>query len=291
MLRRALSIGAVCASGLAAQDSVAHDDTILWLVSHVPPLMIADGPSAGQGYGDETLDWFIKRLPQFHHEKVENTPLNRILDIMESGEGVCHPAMLRTPDREAFLRFSKPVHTLLPNELLVRSDLRQKLAPHVRDGRVDVGGVVGDKDLQGVVMAARRYGSPIDEVVASSDGKRLNRVNEAIAVYQQLSAGWADYGFGYAVGLSTFLSDASIRKNSIAVFPIEGLDRLTIARFACSNDEWGETVIMAVDEIIEDAGSQPAWIKYYSSRLDDGTRDRFTSKLKRENPWRRQGNS
>jgi polar amino acid transport system substrate-binding protein len=104
-------------------------------------------------------------------------PWRRALAQLERGEADFAPAMRRTPEREAFLAFSRPYGTSVQHLLLSRAGM--PLA--VRSLR----------DLQGLrIGVVQGYAYPAQVVQAV--GPRLVRVNDQVALLRMAAAGRFD---------------------------------------------------------------------------------------------------
>jgi len=92
----------------------AAADQVTWMVGDTPPLYIARGEEAGQGFSDRQIDFLIKHLPGFTHTIVGSNA-KRTLFEMEHRDGVCSVTLLRDAEREKVMEFSARPIVFLPS--------------------------------------------------------------------------------------------------------------------------------------------------------------------------------
>lgn len=273
--RVTVSIMAMAAIGAPAFATAHPHDTILWSFGPVPALFT----EAGDGYGDKTHAWFVRRLPGFEHSVARDLPLDRVLDLMRRQDGVCHPTLFRTEERLTFAVFSAPV-VMTPSVLLIApaESAARAMAPDDR-GHLRIADILA-ASTRAVVTEGRAYGLGIDRLIEQLDARgRVQRVEDQEAAYAHLARGWADFSFGYADAI-----DAPYR-GALKPFPIATVETGKLARIACSNGPMGRAAIAAVDAVIAAAGPRPDWLRYYTDTLDDAGRAAFENALERRAPW------
>lgn len=109
---------------------------IHWLVPDYPPGYIARGPRAGQGQGDQVLEWFRRALPEYRHS-VRRESLARTMGILASAEGnFCVPGFPHFPGIREAMVAGNPIGVVPPLRVIT---LRDKVAGlPMRDGRVSL---------------------------------------------------------------------------------------------------------------------------------------------------------
>ncbi len=153
---------------MALLPSWCQAEPIVWFKLSQPPAVITDGPAAGHGYIDERVDAVLHDLPQF---QVTITPIPpvRELQTMESGGAYCTSDLLKTPQREAFLRFTAPVGYVLPVGLVIRAE-DKRLYDRYTDAKHMISLRQLTRDQRGVLGIGmhRSYGAPADAVIAQA---------------------------------------------------------------------------------------------------------------------------
>lgn len=246
----------------------ATAEKITWLTYHIPPLMIEKGEKRGMGFVDKTLTYFKRRLPGFRHEIVENVNIVRTFDLMKTEDGICAPGILKSAEREKFVRYSKPAYFIMGNHLIVRRDKLAMLKPRLSDGVADFGRLVQDPGLVGVFVAGRVYGSSVTRALAKiGETKHIVTALRAPSVFKQLKAGWVDYTVGYPTEVPFHLSAKTLASGDFLYFPIQGMTEVTLGYFGCSDKPHGRKIIAAINRLIDNAGSKPEWVRYTKNGL------------------------
>jgi len=96
---------------------------VIWFKLTMPPGVIARGPEQGQGYTDQLVAAVLHNLPQYP-VTITSVPIARELQMMKEGGPYCASDLLKTPERENFLRFTGPYGYVLPIGLVVRAEDR-----------------------------------------------------------------------------------------------------------------------------------------------------------------------
>jgi len=266
----------------ADEDARPH---LLWVMAVPPPIHITDQT----GYADQTLNWFIARLPQFRHEVITANS-RRLQDMLASDDGVCGAAMLATTEREQTTAFSKPIYWALPNRLIVGAQRPAALDAHLNDrGEVDLPALLADRRFTGGLQFGRSYGMNIDEALAvaqSHPGESAGLVSiRGPGHFDMLAGGRFDWTLAFPIEAfwwakrlegspdkTHFLADLGGDNLAYLTRPIAGSTGLVPAYFGCSRRPLGLSAIAAVDRLVAAAGDNPPWLAYYLSWLDAPTR-------------------
>jgi uncharacterized protein (TIGR02285 family) len=286
--RAVLTAALTLLSGVARAADEDARPHLVWVMAVPPPIHIADRT----GYADETLDWFIARLPQFRHEVI-TTNSKRLQDMLASGDGVCGAAMLATPERERTTAFSKPIYWSLPNRLIVSAERPAALDAHLNDrDEVDLPALLADRSFVGGLQFGRSYGRGIDEALAAEqnrpDGGAALASVHGPGHFDMLAGGRFDWTLGFPIEASWwarrlegspekthFLADLGGKNLAYLTRPIAGSTGLVPAYFGCSRRPLGLTVIAAIDRLVQSAGPNPPWLAYYLNWLDAPTRAEY----------------
>ena len=252
---------------------------VQWHLFSFPPSFIESGPYAGQGYQDRILDYFEQRLHGVHIER-RHSVLARALANIEHGGAACTGALARTPEREKYMVFSKPVLFSLPLRLVVNAHQAEQVRKTLdKDGVAHLADLGMLATLNGAAVKGRTYGAAVDEwlqdVRASS---RIHTTARPELAFLMLARGRIDYTFAYPdeVGYFMRLHKGKDMMDTLVTIPLADADRQPASHFACSNDAAGRAVIDAINRIIvEEAGPQSdaaPWQQPYLDWIDDGSR-------------------
>lgn len=284
---RAVALVLGTATPALAQDGSA----VTWLMPDYPPVTIVQGPHKGQGYADIFLRYFIERTPEFRHT-VEASSMSRVFGLMQQGQPACHPSLLKTKEREAYVDFSDPVEFVLPHHIVVRSDRAARLAPYRNtDGAVDVVRLLKDSSLVMTYQEKRGYPAIVSEAFKAGAGQKhiIQTSADDEGPFRQLAGGWVDYIITYPDEVHWFAKLLNLPESTkFAYFPIAGLPEYALGHVGCTKGPWGRKIVERVNEVVARAGSRPVWIEAASNLLDPAAAKRFEEVYARNSPFRRQ---
>lgn len=229
--------------------------TVYWFYSEMPPAYIQQGEHNNTGYADQTMQLLMDRLTNYHHVKV---PANykRSLNEIKEHENVCHAALLKTPDREAFVIYSEPAYVLGSNQLFVRKGNDTQLAGYLSaDGSVDLEGLLANERFMLGVSSGAKYGESIDEILNLSSSQDNLVFRSAIDHYSGLSAMLKkstrlDGFLGLPIENKFHKQPNSSLANELMSYPISGSDEYLLGYVGCSNSHLGRQVINAVNDVV-----------------------------------------
>ena len=278
----------MAALALVSATAGAEEDArprLTWVMAVPPPAHIPNRT----GYADETLDWFIARLPQFRHEVVTANS-KRLQDMIASDDGVCGAAMLKTPERERDTVFSHTVYWSLPNRLIVSAQRPAALDAHLNArGEVDLPALLADRTYTGGLQFGRSYGAGIDQALDQAQqhpGESAGLVSiRGPGHFDMLASGRFDWTLAFPMEAlwwarrlevspdkAEFLGDLGGDNLAYLTRPIAGNTDLVPGYIGCSRRPLGQSVIAAIDRLIDAAGANPPWLDYYLNWLDTGAR-------------------
>lgn len=291
----AIIAGLAMAHPAAAQDSpvqsVDEKPLVTWILSDFPPFIVTDGPSLpGEGFIDFTLRYLVERMPEYRHH-YEVAGIARSVGLMEQGAPVCHPALLRTAEREKIAAFSGPVHFVLSHMVVARRDRLDRLSRHLNDdGQVDLPRLLADPTLTTSLTEKRAFSPVIDKALADA-GPSRNRPTIGVRLdspFLQLDAGWIDFMFAYPVEPGWYRSRGRIFRDADLVYlPVAGGEDYVLGRIACTRGEWGEGVIRSIDAAVAAAGPRPPWINREKELSDSQAAQRLEEAFQRAAPFGR----
>lgn len=227
--------------------------TIKWQTYDAPPNFIFEGEFAGQGFIEQLLAMIIKASPQFDHQFVV-TSQNRALDNIRAGANVCHPSLVKTEARTAFIQFSRPLFISPTNRLVVRKG-------YLTNKPITLSDFIADKNHRFAVIRNRSYGKAVDKVLREHS-KRHNVMfisNETSDyVFNLLGAERIDATIAYEPELA-FYQARQINKVLSRLETIEINNNVPFVKghIGCPKNPWGETVIDALNPIIASLVDNP----------------------------------
>ena len=226
---------------------------------------------AGAGIADLELKWLIAQLPQFDHIVLNSSGARGWKEIAQN-DGRCIPAAVKSPARQKVAAFSNtPAVTSWGVMLMTRQDRFPALAElRTASGEIDLARLIGRNDLHGVVNKGRSYGTLIDPMLGTPEGRvAVQPVSDSQQALHMVTAGRADYAVGYPHELNYFQRLDSAQ-GPIVALPIAGQDRFAPGFVACSDKILGRTVIDAVNAVLSRAGTPPPYMnearQWYSDK-------------------------
>jgi uncharacterized protein (TIGR02285 family) len=271
-------------SGIAPLAAWAEDKPRLtWVSTASPPTHIEDR-GAGPGIADETLDWFIARLPGFEHEIISADAL-RLEAMMMERDGVCSPALVKAPERLAYAVFSKPVYWSEPPRLIANAAHATEIDQHANDrGEIELAALLDDGRLSGARLVGRSYSAGIDRTLnAAKPAARIVLLNHANEM-DMLANGRFDWTIALPIHIEWWrhrsnppegedaatpavTTDAAVRF-ALITRGIAGEPAELVGYMGCSDQAIGRRAIEAINAIIEQAGPNPPWTEFYLKWLD-----------------------
>ena len=238
---------------LCGLPGLARADRIIWLNSEFPPMAMSQGPQAKQGYINVLASFLADALPQ-HQFGEQVVPWQRAMHIAERGGPYCLLAAFQTPEREAFLRFSKPYGYVFPLGLVTRRAQREVFADYLNaDGQIQLARLLQDQHLRPGIASQRSYGSLIDNLLKSasdSQGAAISQIHQSEStsgLFSMLDHQRIDYTFSYPGELVYFAS----RHQDLQFYLIEGNDRLLPGRLSCTRSPQTDRAFADLTGILE----------------------------------------
>lgn len=284
----ALLCGLLGFVGVASAQETKANKTILWLLNDFPPFILVDKELPGLGFVDAAVKYFVKHMPDFEH-RFEVAGVARLQGLMAQGAPVCHPALLRTPEREKLAYFSNPVHFALTHHVLIQRKNLARLREHIgSDGKVDVQALLSDSKLSTSLTEGRALGTEIDAALARHQGQAHLKTTGVHfdAPFRHLAAGWTDYVFAYPVEPGYYNMQGRITAPLDLVYlPIAGTKDYTVGHVVCTKSAWGREVIARINTVLAQAGPRPPWVDTQLSYMDTASISRFEQLLARHSPF------
>lgn len=203
----------------------AQTNQLNWYVRDWPPVNILHGPQQGQGSYDLMLAQLINRLPQYQHQ-VHLSNLTMRQQMMQQQVPHCLFGLLKTAQRQTFLRFSEPIAAILNLQLVARADhpLWQQLG-----GQTEVSANwLARQPWLGLAERGRTYPEPLDKLAAGF----VQVTATETPLLHFLIKGRADYLLEYPDRVH--FSAAELKDDTLRSIPISDLPKLSEVYVACS---------------------------------------------------------
>jgi len=215
---------------------------ITWILNDFPPFIMVDKKLPGEGFADAYLHYIVDRMPEYEH-RFEVAGISRAVALMERGTPVCHPALLKSPDREKHGQFSQPIQFVLSHHVILRKADLPRFKPYLNTaGKIRLDKLLADADLKVSLTDIRTLGPQIDDFLNKAKGRKnvqMAGVNFE-SPFKQLTAGWIDYWIGYPVEHGWYRMKYQTAKNAeFAYFPIADIPDFIMGHVVCTKGPWG----------------------------------------------------
>ncbi|MEX0300467.1 MAG: transporter substrate-binding domain-containing protein, partial [Kordiimonas sp.] len=212
--------------------------------------------------------FLIERLPDFRHQ-VLKANVHRAIVEMRENDAVCVAGLFRTPERETFMAFSKPVFRTLPNRLITMKENLKLFKPYIGDeGELDLKAFLQKSGLTAGVIVDRVYSKRINGMLEDYSGNIPKIVSPHPRYSALLQRGRIDYTFGFSYEADFQFKELGI-DDAYTSISIAGEAKIVTSGVACSDREVGQTMIKAIDAIIDEYGPNPPYQRFYEEWLDE----------------------
>jgi uncharacterized protein (TIGR02285 family) len=232
-----------------AADVPSERMAIDWQVFGSPPNYILDGPARGQGALDRSLrEVAIPMLPEFDH-RIHEVPYRRLEVNMRIQPTACVLGLLKTPERETYMQFSRPLLPALTGlGVLIRRDHLQALKSALTETRqLSLKRLLSMDNVRLGLAPGRSYGPTVDELLQTAPGSvQLQGVSTSTPLrnlVEMTLLGRVDVTLLFPQEVR-YLQDTEGRKFPDLVFlPLEEQSTSTAAHAACAKGPAGEQII------------------------------------------------
>lgn len=202
------------------------------------------GDWQGQGFIDQILALIIKELPEYQHSMPLTTHARALYDI-ELGKQACHPALFKTPEREAYATFSAPAFFTPANRFITTSIASQK---YKLGKTVDLNAILSRDQLALALVKGRSYGEVIDKKILENKRHQILRmpVEKNETLFFLITKGRVDGTIAYPFEVN-FFNRLNPQAQTLDVLTIAGAEEYAVGHVACPKNQWGEQVIQRVN--------------------------------------------
>lgn len=254
---------------------VLAEDTVFWLHTDLYPYIISEGPQAGRGAADYLMDALSRAMGDlmFRREAVPNA---RLLEELRQGRAVLYPTALKSPEREAFMYFSRPYVILNGPGIVVLSEHRGSGFDH-RSSTVDLALALADPDCSLVVVRQRRYGEVIDAHLASAREGQVMMIasmkEDLPRVLDLLRKKRVSGIVGYEDEIMALLEALNLPRDGLEFLWPKDAKPYLMAHIAAPRNTWGKAMIERIDTLLPQVMDGVA--ERYSLFLAEGSRKAY----------------
>jgi len=250
---------------------------IVWQDLHYPPIGFTTGPLMGEGFMQQTRNWFIERLPQFDHATTEII-ISRFLEQARNVEILCSTFLVQTEARKNFLTYSSPLYEMRPVSLLVAKERVNDVFAATIGRHVDLSEIARLNRLS--------VGIPLDYRFAEEFGQQLADLREAPLTTQagelpilvrMFDAGRIDALLAYEANLIYHQKQGQLHREIVS-FPLLHT-RLQPVSVSCTKSDAGNQIINAVNQILSNEENRREVARFYSQWISQSRRAEFLSAL------------
>ncbi len=255
-------------------------EELIWLGADFPPAFIKKGPNANQGHIDKIEQYLKHRLSEYQHSS-ENANFSRILTSLKSRSDACSAALFKTPEREKYIEFSKPIYLILSNGIIFKRSSLAKFRPFIdQDKSISLSKVLQSKKTVLGISNNRSYGNQLNAIINqyrdTSAVYHRSGSNQLEGLLQMLQFNRIDYLIGYFNELQYVARQQGINPNELVFYPASELHTPYILGYiGCSKSKQGRQVIRSINQQLDSIRKQ--FVQYYAYWLD-----KPTQKLHRE---------
>ncbi|UDF36727.1 UNVERIFIED_ORG: hypothetical protein LHJ69_06555 [Shinella sp. XGS7] len=261
--RRLLSLlGGSSLGGFVSILSAQPAPVLTWVLVDWPPLFLIDparpprGPAElGDGVVDRAMAELIARLPGFLHrfELMSRVRLQRALADQDAAEGLCYPALLRTPEREQ--RYVLLPWALLPPPVLA---LRAGLElPGPPERPASLAELQAQTEWRGALEANRSYGGQLDRALAGLRPLPRESVSQPGQLCRLVARGRYDYTLEYPLTLEHLRRSGQLG-GELRVRSLVEAQEWPVVHIACPRSPGGRAAAQAIGRAVAEAARGPA---------------------------------
>lgn len=240
----------ILAPALAALAAPAAEVT--WMLGQLPPMVMTQGPLAGQGAGQVLFADLLRRdFPAFEW-RIEYASPQRVLHEMERRDGICSFAFARLPEREGKILFSRRAMTMPGFGVILREDRLGEFRRFLdRNGAVDLALLGQAGRLSGGYVVGRPHFGILQDFIDHHDPSLSLVADDSVRLFRQLEARRLDFLFGLR-DETNYFAETLGQEGRFASLPIAGTEQYGEAALNCSIGPVGHKVMAAFDAFLAD---------------------------------------
>ncbi|AWN47450.1 ABC transporter substrate-binding protein [Methylobacterium terrae] len=253
MVKRRGLAGLVVALALAGP-ARAEDKQITWSVYNAAPFMMTEGEDRDAGIFDRIRGLLSARLTDYAHTTL-TVPFPRILTSLKNREEWCFVGGVKTPEREVFAVFSRPVAMFYPLRVIV---------PAAKRARFDALGplslrdlLVVHRDLRTSLLRNRAFAPVVDGLFRDHPPGQTH--SEFAEAFRMLRNDRLDYLVEYSNIAAYYNTGEFGVPNALVGLPFAENPEPTFARVMCAGTPWGREVVARIDAVLAAERASPEY--------------------------------
>ncbi|NVK17228.1 MAG: TIGR02285 family protein [Methylocystaceae bacterium] len=266
-----------CSSSVFAFEIPNRSDSrvLTWQRFQAPPLTITKGEDQNNGIIDSIRALITKDLTEFEHQEID-LPYKRFLLYATEKLNVCTPYLFKTPEREKYLIFSKPVVIFPGFEIIMHKKLHEKLN-HADSLSLD--SLFSKHRMRLATNKVRSYSNIINPIIAKYESEKLvSRHNGSTTlIFRLLNAERADFMVDFPNRLLYWAKELQVDPYDYVSIPIKEDYANATSYFACPKTPWGANVIDRVNMSLRKHVNSPEYLTilkrwshdYHESEIED----------------------
>ncbi len=245
---RSARLPLILAAALSA--GMARAEPAVWMLGALPPMVMTEGPLAGQGAGQVAFARLSPHLSAFEWKVEIATPL-RILHEIQHRDGICSFSFAKLPEREGKMLFSQRAMVVPGFGVIVREDRLEEFQRYLdSSGAVDLSLLGGARDYIGGYVAGRPHFGALKSYIADPGNKASLVADDPVKLFRQLAASHLDFMFGLRDETNYFAE--TLGNTRLVSLPVAGTDKFGEAYVTCSTGPVGQRALQAIDAWLAD---------------------------------------
>jgi uncharacterized protein (TIGR02285 family) len=252
----------------------AEDSVVKVFIPDFAPFFINTGKLKGTGSDDRYAQAIIKALPKYKFILVYAN-YSRFFDEAKRGTHCIHTSVLKKPEREAFLYYSKPTSFTTNHVVVFDKKNKSKFKKYIKDGRISLKRMIADTSLKLGITQDISFDTlnPIVDKYRNSPHvyqRAGGDVDEGLLI--MLENGRFDYTIAY-IETSIFLSKKANLSIELAQIPIlENSDKVIYSYTVAPKNEWGKKIIDEVNSLLENTDLMDKYYKWLNELQGGNTK-------------------
>ena len=246
---------------------------VRWVIHSLPFVHAEQGRSGSpKGFLDRMLqELLIPNLPGLLHS-VDQVPIPRRNQALQSDVRACSPGMIVTDERRAFTRFSVPVVRMLPSGAFgTRREfgaLGKFISP---EGSLDLERVITSGAAHVAVADGRSYGQVVDALLIRLRGRSnltfISGEGTTEKLARMIRAGHADLVLGLAYEADLVSREAGLEGADLEFWPIAQQESLHQLAIGCHQGAQGAAVILRINALFTNPDLRRQAQSFYDALL------------------------
>ncbi|MGE7413770.1 TIGR02285 family protein [Methylobacterium tarhaniae] len=253
MVKRWGLAGLVVALALSAPVR-AEDKQITWSVYDAAPFMMTEGTDQNTGIFDRIRQLLSDRLTGYAHSTL-TVPFPRIITSLKNGAEWCFVGGVKTPERESFAVFSRPVAMFYPLRVVVRAANRARVETL---GALSLRNLLTEhRSLRTSILRNRAIAPAVDALFRQYPPSQTH--SEFGEAFRMLLNDRLDYLVEFS-SIAAYNARQIGEPDAFVGLPFaEENQEPVFARVMCAGTPWGREVVARIDAVLAEERPSPAY--------------------------------